>query len=67
MVFKYNNLARENGVIVVSAVGFDCIPVETLLEYLENHFGGMLSSRYSPILTQIYVYLLFIFRRTQQR
>lgn len=44
MVSKYNNLARENGVIVVSAVGFDCIPVETLLEYLENHFGGELNS-----------------------
>ena len=57
MVLKYNDLARDNGVIVVSAVGFDCIPVETLLEYLENHFGGMLSARYYPIFPLIYVYL----------
>lgn len=40
MVLKYGATARANGTIVVSAVGFDCIPVETLLEYLENHFSG---------------------------
>ncbi len=42
MVVTYGARARENGVIVVSAAGFDSVPVETLLLFLEQKLGGFL-------------------------
>lgn len=40
MMVKYGALARQNGVTVVSSAGFDVVPAETLLQFLENKFGG---------------------------
>lgn len=44
MQLKYNDLAKENGVYVVSACGFDSIPADLGTIFLENHFDGTVNS-----------------------
>lgn len=44
MQLEYNDLAREKGVYIVSACGFDCIPIDMGLIFLENHFDGEVHS-----------------------
>lgn len=40
MQLEYNDLAREKGVYIVSACGFDSIPVEMGMQFFEKHFDG---------------------------
>lgn len=44
MQLEYNDLAREKGVYIVSACGFDCIPADMGMVFLENHFDGEVHS-----------------------
>ncbi|XP_055373745.1 saccharopine dehydrogenase-like oxidoreductase [Condylostylus longicornis] len=44
MQLKYNDLAKENGVYVISACGFDSIPADLGTVFLENHFDGVVNS-----------------------
>lgn len=44
MQLEYNDLAREKGVYIVSACGFDSIPADLGLVFLENHFDGEVHS-----------------------
>jgi len=44
MQLKYNDLAKENGVYVVSACGFDSIPADLGTVFLEHHFNGVVNS-----------------------
>lgn len=40
MQLEYNELAREKGVYIVSACGFDSIPADMGLQFFEKHFDG---------------------------
>lgn len=44
MQLEYNDLAREKGVYIVSACGFDSIPADMGMVFLENHFDGEVHS-----------------------
>lgn len=44
MQLEYNDLAREKGVYVISACGFDSIPADLGTVFLENHFDGEVNS-----------------------
>lgn len=44
MQLKYNDLAKEKGVYVVSACGFDSIPADLGTVFVENHFDGVVNS-----------------------
>lgn len=44
MELKYNELAREKGVYVVSACGFDSIPADIGVKYFEDNFDGEVHS-----------------------
>ncbi|XP_031631125.1 saccharopine dehydrogenase-like oxidoreductase [Contarinia nasturtii] len=44
MQLEYNDLAREKGVYIVSACGFDSIPADMGVVHLENHFDGEVHS-----------------------
>lgn len=44
MQLEYNELAREKGVYIVSACGFDSIPADMGVVYLEKNFQGELHS-----------------------
>lgn len=37
---KYDNIARQAGVFVINACGFDSIPNDLGVVYLENNFDG---------------------------
>lgn len=41
---KYNDLAREKGVYIVSACGFDSVPADMGMVFLEKHFDGEVHS-----------------------
>lgn len=45
MQLEYNDLAREKGVYIVSACGFDSIPADMGTIFLEEHFDGMILSQ----------------------
>lgn len=40
MQLKYNDLAKEKGVYIISSCGFDSIPAEMGVLFLENNFDG---------------------------
>lgn len=40
MQLEYNDLARQKGVYVVSACGFDSIPADLGTLFFEKHFDG---------------------------
>lgn len=40
MQLEYHDLAREKGVFIVSACGFDSIPAEMGVQFFEKHFDG---------------------------
>ncbi|XP_037913303.1 saccharopine dehydrogenase-like oxidoreductase [Hermetia illucens] len=44
MQLEYNDLAREKGVYIVSACGFDSIPADMGTIFLEEHFDGVVNS-----------------------
>nr|XP_018917009.1 PREDICTED: saccharopine dehydrogenase-like oxidoreductase [Bemisia tabaci]XP_018917010.1 PREDICTED: saccharopine dehydrogenase-like oxidoreductase [Bemisia tabaci]XP_018917011.1 PREDICTED: saccharopine dehydrogenase-like oxidoreductase [Bemisia tabaci] len=44
MQLKYHKAAEENGVYIVSACGFDCIPADLGTIFLQKHFEGGLNS-----------------------
>lgn len=44
MVLEYNEKAKEKGSYIVSACGFDSIPVDMGVVFLENHFEGVVNS-----------------------
>lgn len=44
MQLEYDAMAREKGVYVISACGFDSIPAEMGIQYLEQQFDGELNS-----------------------
>lgn len=44
MQLEYNDLASEKGVYIVSACGFDSIPADMGILFLENHFDGEVNS-----------------------
>lgn len=44
MQLEYNDLAREKGVYIVSACGFDSIPADLGMVFLEKHFDGEVHS-----------------------
>lgn len=44
MQLEYDDLAREKGVYIVSACGFDSIPMDLGLVFLEKHFDGEVHS-----------------------
>lgn len=44
MQLEYNDLAKEKGVYVISACGFDSIPADLGIAFLENHFDGVVNS-----------------------
>lgn len=37
---EYDELAREKGVYIVSACGFDSIPADMGIQFFEKHFDG---------------------------
>lgn len=41
---KYNHLAEEKGVYIISACGIDCIPTDLGIRYVEKNFNGKLNS-----------------------
>lgn len=44
MQLQYNELAREKGVYIVSACGFDSIPADLGVQYFEKNFDGEVHS-----------------------
>lgn len=44
MQLKYNELAKEKGVYIVSACGFDSIPADLGVIFLEKNFDGVINS-----------------------
>lgn len=44
MVLEYNDKAKETGSYIVSACGFDSIPVDMGVVFLEKHFEGVVNS-----------------------
>lgn len=44
MQVEYNDLAREKGVYIVSACGFDSIPADMGLQFFTKHFDGEVHS-----------------------
>lgn len=40
----YNDKAKDNGVTIISGCGFDSVPIEMGILYLENQFNGQLNS-----------------------
>uniref|UniRef100_A0A336M6G8 CSON012812 protein n=1 Tax=Culicoides sonorensis TaxID=179676 RepID=A0A336M6G8_CULSO len=44
MALEYNEKAKEKGAYIVSACGFDSIPADMGVVYLENHFEGTVNS-----------------------
>lgn len=44
MQLKYDDIARQKGVYIVSACAFDSIPAEMGIQFLERHFDGELNS-----------------------
>lgn len=41
---KFDNIAREKGIYIVSACGLDCLPSDLGLTYLQEKFDGTLNS-----------------------
>ncbi|XP_054153469.1 saccharopine dehydrogenase-like oxidoreductase [Oppia nitens] len=37
---KYDNLAKEKGIYLISTCGYDCIPNDIGVQYLKKHFPG---------------------------
>lgn len=44
MQLKYNKAAQEAGVYIVSACGFDSIPVDLGISFIQKKFGGQVNS-----------------------
>lgn len=44
MQLKYNKAAQEAGVYIVSACGFDCIPIEMGILFTQQKFDGDINS-----------------------
>jgi short subunit dehydrogenase-like uncharacterized protein len=44
MQLEYNETAQNKGVYMVSACGFDCVPAEMGIAYLQQQFGGTVNS-----------------------
>ncbi|XP_056641784.1 saccharopine dehydrogenase-like oxidoreductase [Diorhabda sublineata] len=44
VLLEYDELAREKGIYIVNACGFDCIPSDYGLVYLQDKFDGVLNS-----------------------
>lgn len=44
MQLKYNDMAKEKGVYIISACGFDSIPAEMGVQFLENNFNGQVNT-----------------------
>ncbi|XP_030573962.1 saccharopine dehydrogenase-like oxidoreductase [Drosophila novamexicana] len=44
MQLKYNELAKERGVYVISACGFDSIPADMGIVFVEKNFDGVVNS-----------------------
>ncbi|KAH8246848.1 hypothetical protein KR032_001996 [Drosophila birchii] len=44
MQLRYNDLARERGVYVISACGFDSIPADMGVTFIEKNFDGVVNS-----------------------
>lgn len=44
MQLKYNDLAREKGIYIISACGLESIPVEMGVNFMEEKFNGTLNS-----------------------
>lgn len=42
MAYLYNNKAEEKHSVIVSALGTESVPADLGVEYLYNHFNGML-------------------------
>lgn len=40
MQLNYDQLAREKGIYIISACGFDSIPADVGTNFVENHFEG---------------------------
>lgn len=40
MQLEYDDLAKEKGVYIVSACGFDSIPADMGVQFFEKHFDG---------------------------
>lgn len=40
MQLKYNDIAKEKGIYIVSACGFDSIPTDLGITFLQNNFKG---------------------------
>ncbi|XP_047518020.1 saccharopine dehydrogenase-like oxidoreductase isoform X1 [Pieris napi] len=58
MYLKYNQAAREAGVYVISACGFDSIPTDLGVVFLENNFGGIVNSVESYITADVSKHLV---------
>jgi short subunit dehydrogenase-like uncharacterized protein len=43
MQMKYGDQARENGVFVISACGWDSVPCDMGMNFLKENFQGVLS------------------------
>ena len=44
MEAKYGEIAKQNGVYIVGACGWDSIPCDLGIHYLKRNFGGDLDS-----------------------
>ncbi|XP_049812677.1 saccharopine dehydrogenase-like oxidoreductase isoform X1 [Schistocerca nitens] len=44
LMLSYNTLAEEKGVFIINACGFDCIPTDMGVVFLQNKFGGDINS-----------------------
>lgn len=53
MQLEYNDLAREKGVYVVSACGFDSIPADMGTLFLEKEFDGVVNSVETYLQTKV--------------
>lgn len=53
MQLKYNEAAKEKGVYVVSACGFDSIPADMGAVHFENKFAGQVNSLESYLQTWV--------------
>jgi short subunit dehydrogenase-like uncharacterized protein len=43
MQMKYNEQAKENGVFIISACGWDSVPCDMGTNFLKQNFNGTLS------------------------
>lgn len=53
MQLKYNDLAKEKGVYIVSACGFDSIPADLGVIFLEKNFDGVINSLETYLESQV--------------